>query len=159
MKIPNNMTDNHRFREMMEYLKTNRYIRNQQDFVERVKSDKATVSQIMNDHIKIPNIMFVNIDTAFPFISTEWLKTGNGDKLRLSQSVGDVSGTVVGANVSGNWNNTSNNDAMNIAGMIELQKGYQDMLSKSQSQIDELLSQNKEQFNRFMAIIEQMVKH
>jgi len=32
------------------------------------------------------------------------------------------------------------------------------MLRKSQSQIDELLQQNKEQFNRFMSIIEQMNK-
>lgn len=134
------MIDNQRFRKMMEYLKTNRYIRNQQDFTERVKSDKATVSQVMNDHINIPNIMFGNIAISFPFISTEWLKTGKGDMLKSSQNIGDVSGTVVGANVQGNGNNISNNDAMNIAGMIELQKGYQTMLAKSQSQIDRLLA-------------------
>ena len=152
------MIDNQRFRKIMEYLKANRYIRNQQDFTERVKSDKATVSQVMNDRINIPNRMFANIAISFPFISTEWLKTGEGDMLKPSQNIGDVSSMVVGANVSGNGNNISNNDAMNIAEMIELQKGYQEMLSKSQLQIDELLSQNKEQFNRFMAIIEQMSK-
>ena len=152
------MIDNQRFRKMMEYLKTNRYIRNQQDFTERVNSDKATVSQVMNDRINVPNIMFGNIELSFPFISIEWLKTGNGDMLKPAQNIGDVSGMVVGANVSGNGNSISNNDAMNISGMIELQKGYQEMLTKSQLQIDELLSQNKEQFNRMMAIIEQMSK-
>ena len=61
--------------------------------------------------------------------------------LRPEQNVSDVSGsTVVGANVNGNGNNISNNDASNIAGMIELQKGYQDMMKKSQEQIDRLLA-------------------
>ena len=75
------MIDNNRFKEMMDYLKKNRYIRNQQDFTERVNSDKATVSQIMNDKLAIPNNMFGNISTAFPFISTEWLKSGAGNML------------------------------------------------------------------------------
>ncbi len=67
--------------------------------------------------------------------------TGEGEMLRPEQNVSDVSGsTVVGANVNGNGNNISNNDASNIAGMIELQKGYQDMMKKSQEQIDRLLA-------------------
>lgn len=67
--------------------------------------------------------------------------TGEGEMLRSEQNVSDVSGsTVVGANVNGNGNNISNNDASNIAGMIELQKGYQDMMKKSQEQIDRLLA-------------------
>lgn len=73
------MTENERFREMIKYLKENRYIRNQQDFSERVNSDKSTVSQIMNDRISIPNNMFVNIANAFQFISIEWLKNGIGE--------------------------------------------------------------------------------
>lgn len=73
------MTENERFREMIKYLKENRYIRNQQDFSERVNSDKSTVSLIMNDRISIPNNMFVNISNAFQFISIEWLKNGIGE--------------------------------------------------------------------------------
>ncbi|MBS1353358.1 MAG: S24 family peptidase [Coprobacter sp.] len=78
------MIDNKRFKEMVGYLKDNRYIRNQQDFVERVNSDKTTVSQIMNDKIPAPNIMFGNISAAFPFISIEWLKHGEGEMLKES---------------------------------------------------------------------------
>lgn len=75
------MIDNQRFRDMIGYLKSNRYIRNQQDFVERTSSDKATVSQIMNDKLNISNNVFENIRLAFPFISIDWLKTGSGEML------------------------------------------------------------------------------
>lgn len=46
---------------------------------------------------------------------------------------------MVNGNVSGNGNHISHNDSDNIAGMIELQKGYQDLLKKSQQQIDRLI--------------------
>lgn len=90
------MIDNKRFKEMMDYLKKNKYIRNQQDFVERVNSDKATVSQIMNDKISTPNIMFGNISTAFPFISIEWLKHGEGEMLSPASNI--MSGNTMGDN-------------------------------------------------------------
>lgn len=81
------------------------------------------------------------IALRYPELNTGWLMTGEGEMLRPEQNVSDVSGsTVVGANVNGNGNNISNNDASNIAGMIELQKGYQDMMKKSQEQIDRLLA-------------------
>lgn len=79
-----NNIDNERFIYLVSYLKENRYIRNQQDFTERVKSDKSTVSQIMNNKITIPNKMFANILNAFPFISLEWLITGEGEMLKNS---------------------------------------------------------------------------
>lgn len=81
-----NTVDNERFITLVSYLKENRYIRNQQDFTERVKSDKSTVSQIMNNRITIPNKMFVNILSAFPFISPEWLLTGEGEMLKKNSN-------------------------------------------------------------------------
>lgn len=74
-------------------------------------------------------------------INIKWLLTGEGEMLRKGQNVADVSGsTIVGANVSGNGNSISHNDDSNIAGMIELQKGYQEMIKKSQEQLDRLLA-------------------
>lgn len=74
-------------------------------------------------------------------INKVWLLTGEGEMLRKGQNVADVSGsTIVGANVSGNGNSISHNDDSNIAGMIELQKGYQEMIKKSQEQLDRLLA-------------------
>ena len=72
--------DHSRFKELVQYLKEQKYIRNQQDFVERVNSDKTTVSQIINGKIKIPNSLFAGIEQAFPFISIEWIK-GSSDQM------------------------------------------------------------------------------
>ncbi|MDE6860909.1 MAG: hypothetical protein K2J65_10920 [Duncaniella sp.] len=77
--------DNSRFRKVIQYLKENKYIRNQQDFVERVDSDKATVSQIMNDKAKIPNSVFAGIKEAFPFISIEWIKGDDTEMILTSK--------------------------------------------------------------------------
>jgi hypothetical protein len=77
------------------------------------------------------------ISSKYPELNTDWLVSGDGEMIKNSQQIGDVSNsTVVGANVSGNGNQITNND---IAGMIELQKGYQDMIKKSQEQIDRLI--------------------
>lgn len=55
--------------------------------------------------------------------------------LKNNQQIGDITNSsVVGANVNGNY--ITHND---IKGMIELQKGYQDMIKKSREQIDRLI--------------------
>jgi hypothetical protein len=73
---------------------------------------------------------------AKPEISAEWLLTGKGEMIN-NQQIGNVSeSTVVGANVNGNWNNIIHN---NFKEMIELQKGYQDLLRKKDEHISELI--------------------
>lgn len=79
------MSENQRVKEAIFYLKGKKIIRNQQDFCERVGSDKATISQIVNERIKVPNGLFGNIEQAFPSISAEWLKTGDGSMLKDEQ--------------------------------------------------------------------------
>ena len=81
------MIDNQRFREMVVFLKKEHFIRNQQDFTERVQSNKSTISEIMNDRRSIPVNLFSYIERAFPFISIEWLKTGEGDMLHGEQDL------------------------------------------------------------------------
>jgi integrase len=68
------MTENERFRCLVDYLKENRYIRNQQQFVEDVKSDKTTISQLLNGRISAPKVLFGNVCAAYPFISMEQLR-------------------------------------------------------------------------------------
>lgn len=82
--------DNSRFKELVQYLKENKYIRNQQDFAERTNSDKTTVSQIINGRIKIPNSMFVGIESAFPFISIDWIK-GESDQMISDNNLSSTS--------------------------------------------------------------------
>lgn len=140
------MADNKRFKEMMEYLKKNRYVRNQQDFTERVNSDKATVSQIMNDKISIPNIMFGNISTAFPFISTKWLKSGDGDMLKSTYT----------QNVHGGENISQTGNISTIP--VELLSKAIDEISEMRKLLEESIKNNKEQADKFFTIIREMRK-
>lgn len=135
------MADNRRFKEMVEYLKKNRYIRNQQDFTERVKSNKATVSQIMNNKISAPNIMFGNISMAFPFISVDWLKTGEGDMLKSS----------IAQTASGNHNTQVAGNANHVNSSSTLDKAIDEI-----SQQRQLVAKSQEQIDRLLAIIEKM---
>lgn len=78
--------ENKRIQDVYEYLKRNRYVRNQQDFTEKIGSDKTTISQILNHRIAVPNNMFVKIEDSFPFINRRWIKSGEGEMLKLSQN-------------------------------------------------------------------------
>jgi len=94
-----------------------------------------------------------SIASAYPELNMDWLLYGKGKMLLTPDSnseevpLPDTSGRgdpssssmTVGGNVSGNGNNISHNDSENIAGMIALQKGYQELLKKSQEQIDRLI--------------------
>ncbi len=78
------MSANQRIKILISYLKDNKKIRNQQDFVERIGSDKSTVSQIINEKIAVPNSLFEKINDAFPDISKNWLLTGEGEIIHHS---------------------------------------------------------------------------
>ena len=73
------MEENQIFRNVINSLKENKRVRNQQDFVERIGSDKTTISQIVNNKIMIPNNLFAKIKEAFPEVSIEWIKSGDGE--------------------------------------------------------------------------------
>lgn len=94
-------------------------------------SGKSEISEKFSDKLK--QVYKVNPD---------YIRNGTGEMF-LSESSGSgdsfPKGMVVGGHVSGNGNNISHNDSNNIAGMIALQKGYQDLLKKSQEQIDRLI--------------------
>jgi hypothetical protein len=130
------MIDNKRFKEMIAYLKEQRYVRNQQDFTERISSDKSTVSQIMNDKLSIPNNMFGNIAKAFPFISTDWLMTGEGEMLRPTYT----QNTHGGENFTQTGNVTVNNYDAALLKAIDEISAQRMMVQKAQEQIDRLIS-------------------
>jgi transcriptional regulator with XRE-family HTH domain len=81
------MTDNNRFAELIECFITNKIVRNQQEFVEKIGSDKATVSQIKNGKLPITNSILDKIKNAFPNVSVDWLLTGEGEMLKSDNSV------------------------------------------------------------------------
>lgn len=76
-----------------------------------------------------------SIGEQFPELNPMWLITGDGEMLQranINQISGDSNTTV-----AGNGNQVTTND---IAGMIELQKGYQAMLKEKDAQINKLIS-------------------
>lgn len=76
-----------------------------------------------------------SIGEQFPELNPMWLLTGEGEMLQkanINQVLGDSNTTV-----AGNGNKVTTND---IAGMIELQKGYQAMLKEKDTQINRLIS-------------------
>lgn len=96
--------------------------------------------------------------TAFPDLNREWLLYGEGEMLNESakaatEQAADTNvnaSTIVGANVSGNGHTISNTTDSDNTALMELQKGFQNLLAKSQEQttkaqeqIDELLQQHK----------------
>lgn len=93
------MTETERLKAIFDYLRENKIVRNQQDFVERIGSDKSTVSQILNGHISIPSILFGKIVAAFPQFNEDWLRSEKGSMLKPSvhqTSFGDHSPNVNG---------------------------------------------------------------
>ena len=52
------MTETERLRAVFDYLRENKIVRNQQDFVERIGSDKSTVSQCKD---KSPNLIALDL--------------------------------------------------------------------------------------------------
>jgi hypothetical protein len=75
------------------------------------------------------------ITNAFPELNPIWLMTGDGEMLH-SGNTNQISGNGNTA-VAGNGNKVTAND---IAGMIELQKGYQAIIKEKDAQINRLIS-------------------
>lgn len=73
------LATNERIRELLNYLKEKKIVRNQQDFTERIDSDKATISRILNNKLSVPNGLLRKIQSAFPlYVKMEWLENGVG---------------------------------------------------------------------------------
>ena len=75
------------------------------------------------------------IGEKFPELNPMWLLTGDGT-MRNGDNTNRISGNNDTA-VAGNGNQVTTND---IAGLIELQKGYQEMIKENDSQIARLRS-------------------
>lgn len=80
---------NQRIRDLVAELKKRHTIRNQSHFAEIIGSDRATISEIIHDHIDIPNNLFGKILDKFPFINPSWLKYGEGPMMITATHIGD----------------------------------------------------------------------
>lgn len=136
--------DNQRIKKVVDYLKNNRYIRNQQDFTERIGSDKATVSQVLNNRINIPNNMFASIADAFPFVSVDWMRTGEGEMVKPTNTQHVKDGEYF----------TQTGDVNAIPADI-LHKAL-DEISEMRKALTQALTTNQSHTERLLGIVENM---
>ena len=94
----------------------------------------VSVSYVNSIRTSIPDKMKA-ITERFPDLNPIWLLTGDGEMLQAN-NINRITGNNNTA-VAGNGNSVTTND---IAGLIELQKGYQEMIKEKDSQIARLIS-------------------
>jgi len=145
------MNEYQRFENVIIYLIRTKKVRNQQQFVEEIHSDKATVSQIKNGKLKIPNKMFASIAIAYPYISTHWIKTGDGEMVKQ-----DIDQSDVGVDAIQIPDADTNIMAMNklidyirfkdAAGQEQIQKFYEH-LNKGQELLEKNMSNSHDQLS------------
>ena len=78
-----------------------------------------------------------SITEKYPELNPMWLLTGEPEGGMLQNSNSNQINGNGNTAVAGNGNKVTTND---IAGMIELQKGYQEMLKEKDAQINRLIS-------------------
>lgn len=116
-----------RIREFIKYLKIS-----EREFCRQIGVSTSYVNSIRTS---IQPDKMKSIGDKYPELNPMWLLTGEGEMLQranINQVSGDSNTTV-----AGNGNKVTTND---IAGMIELQKGYQSMLKEKDAQINRLIS-------------------
>jgi hypothetical protein len=116
----------------------------QTKFEEKIGLSRGLINNIKGE-ISLKSLK--KITDAYPELNEEWLKTGEGAMLK-SININEVNGNG-NTSVAGNGNQIT---TANISEMIELQKGYQEMIRTSQLQ----LSESQSQVNRLITIIEQL---
>lgn len=69
---------NQRIKDLIEFLKKTRIIRNQQEFVENLGVDKTVISRIVNQKMEVPYRIIEKIVDTYP-VSRQWLLYGEGE--------------------------------------------------------------------------------
>lgn len=141
--------DNQRFKKMFTFLREHKLVRNQQDFTERIGSDKSTISQIMNNRLAIPNHLFANVNKAFPFIDDEWLRSGKGEMLKPNYTQ-HIYG---GERITQTGNITDGDSPALVAALAEMseqRKMFASELESRQREMDRLLSMHE----RLLSLLE-----
>lgn len=98
--------DNRRFRELLTYLKANRIVRNNQDFVERVELDRASVSSVVNDRINMPRNWPDRIAATFKFINPHWLRGLEEEEMIIEEKQEEINSQVEDNNNCQNGRNS-----------------------------------------------------
>lgn len=71
-------------KELFEYLVERGIVRNQQHFADRIGTDSASLSLIINEKKRPTADFFRKIESAFPEVSLGWLMSGEGEMLKIA---------------------------------------------------------------------------
>lgn len=119
-----------KIRKSIDYAKT------QKLFAESLGITQASLSDLENGVTKdISGPLQLLLSLKYD-VNIDYLLKGEGEMFRHTSNQSSVKGNG-STSVAGNGNQVTNTD---VAGLIELQKGYQEMLKKKDEQIDRLLS-------------------
>ena len=131
-----------RLTKVFEWLRYEKIISTKKEFAERIKVDKTNLSSAFSGVEKyLTDSLFNKIADNFPEFDRNWLMTGEGEMLKPS-----VSQTAVGDNntqVAGNGNNVNvaaTTLMEELSAQRKLTEKAQEQVTKSQEQIDRLLS-------------------
>lgn len=69
-----------RLKKVLAELKSRRFIRNQQEFVERIGYNKSSVSQILNGKTPLSKQFVLKVCEVFPELNKDYLLYGEGEK-------------------------------------------------------------------------------
>ena len=117
--------------KVYDYLRSSGKVHTKKEFAEHIEFDRTNLSSAFNgDERYLTDGLFKKICEKFPEIfNIEYFLKDEGEMLKNNQQIGDISNsTVVGANISGNGITISHNDFQILTEMVELQKGYQEMI-------------------------------
>jgi transcriptional regulator with XRE-family HTH domain len=139
-----------RFKEVFEKLKQENYTKGVDDFAKKLNIHQSNLSKVFSNERNVSQTMLNNLFHEFSIVNKEYIYGESREILKPSQQIGDISSsTVVGANVNGSGITISHND---FSGMIELQKGYQEVIRGNQ----EVIKKNQEQIDKLIDIIEKL---
>lgn len=126
--------------EAYKHLRSIGRVHTHKDFSEQIPLNKTNLSSAFNGKDGyLTDDLFKKICNSFPEIfNIEYFLEDKEPMLKNNQRVGNVSNsTTIGNNVNGKGINITHNDLSEI---IELQKGYQELLKKKDEHISELIA-------------------
>lgn len=121
------LSENERVKIVLDFLKKSKKIRNHQQFIEEIGSNKSIISRIINKKLKVSNNLLYKIKEKYPELSLNWLLTGEGEMLKQS--------------VDNSWNNISITQRDNNTNNINQER--EALIKHLRDEVEYLREQNK----------------
>lgn len=127
------MKANERLKLAINTLKAKKEIPSQKDFGYKLGFEtESAFSQVVNGKVPFSKTLYNKIETLYPVINIEWLRTGEGEMLKDNTAGRDI--ITGGTNITGE---VEGNAAINIDNSRELSKELSDAQEKNAALMEE----------------------